>query len=173
MTTTSLPTSIGWPRFARFMKSTPYWTPLRSAPGTSSLTAFIAPAAGALPRRRADVGAHRCDRVRLPGQDVALLEAALSREVQVAPAVRPDRTGFLTLDVALEPRRVDRLNEEFLVGVDRHEGGRASPVETVSGRTGSERERAGTPLANLPSASERAQKATRGNLVDVDARGSG
>jgi hypothetical protein len=44
MTTTSLPTSIGSPRFARFMKSTPYWTPSRSAPGTSRATAFMAPA---------------------------------------------------------------------------------------------------------------------------------
>ena len=51
-------------------------------------------------------------------QDVALLEPALGGEVQVAAAVGPDRAGFLALDVALEPGGVDRLDEEFLGGVD-------------------------------------------------------
>ena len=44
----------------------------------------VAAAAGALARRRADVGAHRGDRVGLAREDVALLEAAFSGEVQVA-----------------------------------------------------------------------------------------
>ena len=51
-------------------------------------------------------------------EDVALLEAAFSGEVQVAAAVRADGAGFLALDVALEPGGVDRLNQEFLVGID-------------------------------------------------------
>src|SRR5215213_6261102 len=66
-----------------------------------------------------DVGAHRRDRVRLARENVALFEPALSREIQVAAAVRSNRAGFLALDVALEPGRVDGLNEEFLKGVDR------------------------------------------------------
>ena len=81
----------------------------------------VAAAAGPLAGRRADVRAHRRDRVRLAGEDVALFEAALGGEVQVAPAVRADGTGFLALDVALEPGGVDRLDEELLVRVDRHE----------------------------------------------------
>src|SRR5581483_10304146 len=48
-------------------------------------------------------------------------EPALGREVQVPAAVRPDRTRFLALDVALEPGGVDGLDEEFLNGVDGHE----------------------------------------------------
>ncbi len=51
-------------------------------------------------------------------EDVALLEPALGGEVEVAPAVRADRAGLLALDVALEPGRVDGLDEEFLVRVD-------------------------------------------------------
>ena len=85
----------------------------------------VAAAAGPLARGGADVGAHRRDRVRLAGEDVALLEPALGGEVQVAAAVRPDRAGFLALDVALEPGGVDGLDEEFLVGVDRQGRGRA------------------------------------------------
>ena len=80
----------------------------------------VAAAAGPLARGRADVGAHRRDRVGLAREDVALLEAAFSGEVQVAAAVRPDRAGFLALDVALQPGGVDGLDEEFLVGVDDH-----------------------------------------------------
>ena len=75
----------------------------------------VAAAAGPLAGRRADVGAHRRDRVGLAREDVALLEAALGGEVQVAAAVRADRARFLALDVALEPGGVDRLDEEFLV----------------------------------------------------------
>ena len=81
----------------------------------------VAAAAGALARGRADVGAHRRDRVRLAGQDVALLEPALGGEVEVAPAVRADGAGFLALDVALEPGGVHRLDEELLGLVEGHE----------------------------------------------------
>ena len=63
----------------------------------------VAAAAGSLARRRADVRAHRGDRVRVAAEDVALLEPAFGGEVEVAPAVRPDRTRLLALDVALEP----------------------------------------------------------------------
>src|SRR5581483_527316 len=72
-----------------------------------------AAAAGALTRSRTNVRTHRRDGVRLAGEDVALLEAAFGREVQVAAAVRPDRAGLLALDVALEPGGVDRLDEEL------------------------------------------------------------
>ena len=82
----------------------------------------VAAAAGSLARRRADVRAHRRDRVRLARQDVALLEPALGGEVQVAAAVRPDRARFLALDVALEPGGVDGLDEEFLGLVDGQAG---------------------------------------------------
>ena len=78
----------------------------------------VAAAAGALARRGADVGAHRGHRVGLPGEDVALLEATLGGEVQVSPAIRADRTRLLALDVALEPRSVDRLDEELLADVE-------------------------------------------------------
>ena len=78
----------------------------------------VAAAAGPLARGRADVRAHRRDRVRLAGQDVALLEPTLGGEVEVAPTVRTDRARFLALDVALEPGGVDGLDEEFLVRVD-------------------------------------------------------
>ena len=63
----------------------------------------IAAAAGSLARRRADVRAHRRNRVGIPAEDVALLETAFRREVEVAPAVGADRTRLLALDVALEP----------------------------------------------------------------------
>ena len=82
----------------------------------------VAAATGALARRRADVRAHGRHGVGLPREDVALLEATLGREVQVAAAVRADRTGFLALDVALQPGGVDGLDEEFLVAVDDHAG---------------------------------------------------
>src|SRR5262249_38734386 len=81
----------------------------------------VAAPAGTLTWRRADVGAHRRDRVRFAGQDVALFEPPLRGEIQVAATVRSDRAGFLTLNVALKPGSVDRLDEEFLIGVDRHE----------------------------------------------------
>ena len=86
----------------------------------------VAAAAGPLARRRADVRAHRRDRVRLARQDVALLEPALGGEVEVAAAVRPDRARFLALDVALEPGGVDGLDEEFLGLLD-GQAGRAFP----------------------------------------------
>ena len=81
----------------------------------------VAAAAGALARRRADVGAHGRDRVRLAREDVALLEPAFSGEVQVAAAVRAHGARFLALDVALQPGGVDRLNQKFLVGIDGQE----------------------------------------------------
>ena len=82
----------------------------------------VAATAGALARRRADVRAHRGDRVRLARQDVALFEPALGGEVQVAAAVRPDRARFLALDVALEPGGVDGLDEEFVGRIDGQAG---------------------------------------------------
>ena len=88
----------------------------------------VAAAAGALARGRADVRAHRRDRVRLARQDVALLEPALGGEVEVAAAVRPDRAGFLALDVALEPGGVDGLDEEFLRRGRWSSSGRAFPL---------------------------------------------
>ena len=90
----------------------------------------VAAPAGPLARRRADVGAHCGDRVGFPRQDVALFEPALGGEIQVAAAVRADGTRFLALDVALQPRRVDRLHEEVLVGVDRHVAECLSVVRT-------------------------------------------
>ena len=89
----------------------------------------VAAAAGTLARGGADVRAHRRDRVRIARQDVALLEPPLGGEVQVATAVRPDRTRFLALDVALEPGGVDGLDEEFL----RRSGGQ---VQVVPSRWG-------------------------------------
>ncbi len=68
--------------------------------------------------RRADVRTHRRDRIRLARQDVALFEAALGGQIQVAATVGADRARFLTLDVALQPGGIDRLNQEFLVGID-------------------------------------------------------
>jgi hypothetical protein len=85
----------------------------------------VAPPAGPLARRGADVRAHRGDGIGLAREDVALFESALGREVQVTATVRPDGAGFLALDVALEPGRIDGLNEEFLVGIDRQ--GRGVP----------------------------------------------
>ena len=82
----------------------------------------VAAAAGPLARRRTDVRAHRGDRVRVARQDVPLLEPTLGGEVEVAAAVRSDRARFLAFDVALEPGRVDRLNEEFLGLLDDQAG---------------------------------------------------
>ena len=105
----------------------------------------VAPAAGTLAGRRADVGAHRRDRVGLAGQDVPLLEAALGGEVQVAAAVRAHRARFLALDVALQPGRVDRLDEELLIGVDDH------AVRWASTATGLERALGGVRWAGVES----------------------
>ena len=80
----------------------------------------IAAPARAFARRGADVRAHGGHRVGVAGEDVPLLEATLGREVEVAAAVRADGTRFLALDVALEPGRIHRLDEEFLRGLDRH-----------------------------------------------------
>ena len=91
----------------------------------------VAAAARPLARCRADVRAHRRDRVRVARQDVALLEPAFGGEVEVAPTVRTDGARFLALDVALEPGGVDRLNEEFLVRVD----GQAGVVPFPAART--------------------------------------
>ncbi len=65
-------------------------------------------------------------------EDVALLEAALGGEVQVAAAVRPDRTGFLALDVALKPGGIDGLDQKLLRRIDRHVRGRALPSRQAS-----------------------------------------
>jgi hypothetical protein len=86
----------------------------------------VAAAAGALAWRRADVGAHRGHGVRLAREDVALLEPPLGGQVQVPTAVGADGARLLALDVALEPGGVDRLNQEFLVGIDGHV--RATPL---------------------------------------------
>src|SRR5207342_144483 len=49
-------------------------------------------------------------------------EPPLGGEVEVAAAIRPDRTRFLAFDVALEPGRVDGLDEEFLGLLDGQAG---------------------------------------------------
>ncbi len=82
----------------------------------------VTAAARPFARGRADVRAHRRDRVRVARQDVALLEPALGGEVEVTAAIGPDRTRFLALDVALQPGGVDRLDEEFLGGIDGQAG---------------------------------------------------
>ena len=105
----------------------------------------VAAAAGALARGGTDVRAHRGDRVRLARQDVALLEPALGGEVQVAAAVRPDRARFLAFDVALEPGRVDGLDEEFLGLLD-GQAGVPFPGHQDSGANGRS---AGAPTAGI------------------------
>ena len=67
----------------------------------------VGAAAGLLARRGAHVAADGGDRVRVAGEDVALLEPALGGQHQVAPAVRVDRAAFLALDVALKPVDAD------------------------------------------------------------------
>ena len=136
----------------------------------------VAAAAGPLARRGADVRAHRRDRVRLARQDVALLEPAFGGEVQVAAAVRPDRAGFLALDVALEPGGVDGLDEEFLVGVDRQGRGRAFRCGPVPGSRAAARcnERRGRRARIYHPGRERAQRTalgrTRAMRAEVDLR---
>ena len=93
--------------------------PLHGADGQRPVD--VAATARPLARRRAHVRAHRRDRVRLAGEDVPLLEPAFGGEVEIAPAVGADGAGLLALDVALQPGGVDRLDEEFLGGVDGHE----------------------------------------------------
>ena len=110
----------------------------------------VAAAAGAFARRGADVRAHRGDRVRVARQDVALLEPALGGEVEVAAAVRPDRARFLALDVALEPGRVDGLDEEFLGLLDGQAGvpfpGHRTRARTKIGRGADGRNLPSTPV---------------------------
>ena len=67
----------------------------------------VGAAAGLLAGSGADVAADRRDRVRVAGEDVALLEAALRGQHQVAAAVRVDRAAFLALDIALKPVDAD------------------------------------------------------------------
>ena len=67
----------------------------------------IGSAAGLLAGGAAHVAADRGDRVRVAGQDVALLEASLRGEHQVAAAIRVDRAAFLALDIALQPVDAD------------------------------------------------------------------
>ncbi len=90
--------------------------PLHGPDGQWSID--VTAAAGAFAGRGTDVGAHRGHGVGFPGQDVALLKPPFRGEVQVATAVGADGTGFLALDVALEPRGVDGLNQELLVRID-------------------------------------------------------
>ena len=84
------------------------------------VSAPVAAATGALTRGGTDIGAHGRDRVRLSREEIPLFESPLGGKVQVATAVRADRARLLALDVALQPRGVDGLNEEFL-GVEGHE----------------------------------------------------
>ncbi len=118
--------------------------------GISSGMPDWAAAAGALAGCRADVGAHGGDRVRLSREDVALLEATLGGQVEVAAAVGAHGTGFLALDVALQPGRVHRLDEELLVAVDDHAGS----TLLHGGLCGRSAGLARVP-ANLPSAAQR------------------
>ena len=82
-----------------------------------------------LARGGADVAADRRHRVRVAGQDVALLEPTLSGKHQVAPAVRVDRAAFLALDVALKPVDADLggLEPQWYRGIADHGGGVALP----------------------------------------------
>src|SRR4029450_823549 len=123
-------------------------------------TIDVAAAAGPLAWRRADVGEHRRHRVGLPRQDVALLEPALGREVQVAAAVGPDRARLLALDVALEPGRVDGLDEEFLEWVDGHDEGRASLALRSRCRVTGTEDSASAGAPNLPSRLSAPQRRT-------------
>jgi len=86
---------------------------------------------GLLAGRRADVAADRRDRVRVAGEDVALLEAALGRQHQVAAAIRIDRAAFLALDVALKPIDADfgGLEPQWNGGIADHD-----VVVALSGR---------------------------------------
>ncbi len=115
----------------------------------------VAATARPFARRRADVRAHRRDRVRFARQDVALLEPPLGGEVQVAAAVRPDRARFLALDVALEPGGVDGLDEEFLGLLDDQAGSCLSLVWGVRCAGGN---RLAAVDPNLPSGSRPLQR---------------
>ena len=131
--------------------------PLHGADGQRTID--IAAAARALARGGADIRAHGRDRVRVARQDVALLEPPFGGEVQVAAAVRPHRTRFLALDVALEPGGVDGLDEEFL----RRSGGQVQVVPSRWG-WGLGRERRSTASVegpNLPSAAAAVQRDER------------
>ena len=129
----------------------------------------VAAAAGALARRRADVRAHRRDRVRLAREDVALLEPALGGEVQVAAAVRADGTRFLALDVALQPGGVDGLDEEFLVRIDGQAGSCLSAGVGL-GRGVIERASVGRPESTIRARGPARTGPGRGRSVRVDGR---
>src|SRR5207253_2357523 len=94
----------------------------------------------------------RRDRVRLARQDVALFEAPLGREVQVAAAVCADGAGLLALDVALQPRRVDGLDEELLASFEGQDAfGPFCAVRTVGRKEGPARvARGGWNLSSRP-----------------------
>src|SRR5436309_3035253 len=66
---------------------------------------------------------------------MSIVPPPFGREIQVAAAVRPDRACLLALDVALEPGRVDGLDEEFLEGFDRQGRGRAFRMRSGPGET--------------------------------------
>ena len=87
--------------------------------------------AGLLAGRGADVAADRRDRVRVAGEDVALLEAALGGQHQVAAAIRIDRAAFLAFDVALKPVDADfgGLEPQWYGGIADHD-----VVVALSGR---------------------------------------
>ena len=74
----------------------------------------VAAAAGALAWCGADVRTHGGDGVWFAGEEVALFEATLGGEIEVAAAVGADGAGLLALDVALKPGGVDWLDQEVL-----------------------------------------------------------
>ena len=119
----------------------------------------VAAAAGALARGRADVGAHRGDRIRLARQDVALFESAFGGQIQVAAAVRADGARFLALDVALKPGGVDRLNQEFLVGIDGQESVLLGPAALCCHRARSYHRKPQEAVARMANAAGGAQQA--------------
>ena len=91
----------------------------------------VGAAAGLLAGRGADVAADRRDRVRVAGEDVALLEAALGGQHQVAAAIGIDRAAFLAFDVALKPIDADfgGLEPQWYGGIADHD-----VVVALSGR---------------------------------------
>ena len=109
----------------------------------------VAPPAGSLTGRGADVGAHGGHRVGLAREHVALLEAAFGSQVQVATTVGADRAGFLALDVALKPGRIDGLDEEVLV--DSH-GQVRRLSDALGGEVGGLADRPESTIPNVPHA---------------------
>ena len=90
----------------------------------------VAAAAGALARAQETYEHAPGHGVGLAREDVALLEPALRGQVEVAAAVRADRAEP-PVDVALEPGRVDRLDEELLADVE----GQGEAEPPCAGRT--------------------------------------